>query len=488
MHVCIVGTGASGWLACHFLKSLSFIDKITIVGSPAIPTIGVGESTTYNFIKLLHSIFDNEEEYWKFIYDIDGAVKYGVSYQGWSKNKFLHAFVGDKQNNLYGHLLGQIPESESADDYMMPYSKEIYNNYFCADTTAQMYSFHFDANKLIAALEELAKKDKKITHIKETVVDSDIKERVNKIVLKDKTTIEADYFISCIGQTAFNQKIFKEEYQSYSDVLLTDKALFYPLKYKNKRQEFHPYTIAKTMKNGWRWITPTWNRIGTGYVFSSNHISIDEATKELQDDIGDPNIEPFVADFYPRKSKNPYKVNSCTLGMAAGFLEPLDAPGLNILMSFFDNLKNILQLYKNANFQNNNEYSCYVEITNIDYSQNLDWWASFILHQYKTSTRNDTQFWKDHKSVKFDHYENIIANLFDPLVMNNDLYYKDRNTFIFEPYMFYNTTAGKNIPWTVKSDLRLTKYTKEDHNFENHYDFFSRLHKHFGKNNDKDYS
>jgi tryptophan halogenase len=343
MKICIVGTGASGWIVCHYLEKLPFVSEITIIGSPSIPTIGVGESTTYSFRNFLNHLFNDPSEYWKFLKDADAAFKYGVKYQGWSEKDFLHAFVGGKDNNLYGYLLGKKSKDISADALSMPLFEEIYNNLICTDSNVQNYSFHFDANKLIAAFENLAKKKSKIKHLKNTVVES-IQEngQIKKIKLDDGEVIDADYFISCIGQTAFNQKVFFEEYDSLTDILLTDKAIFYPLEYKNKKQEMHPYTIAKPMKYGWRWITPTWSRIGTGYVFSSKHVSVDEAINEFINDIGDTSIKPFVTDFIPRKSKNPYKINSCTLGMASGFLEPLDAPGLNILISFLPCLEKLL--------------------------------------------------------------------------------------------------------------------------------------------------
>jgi|TARA_B100000035_G_C21033778_1_gene569794 tryptophan halogenase len=474
MHICIVGTGASGWLTCHFLQKLSFVNKITIIGSKHIPTIGVGESTTYNFINLLHSLFENEADYWKFILKIDGAIKYGVSYEGWSEKKFLHAFVGKRENNLYGYLLGKLKKEDDVNRYMMPYIDEIYSNNFCPDLSAQTYSFHFDANKLIEELENLSKDNKKINHVIGTVVNSNYKndEEIDKLFLDNNDVIEADYYISCIGQTSFNQNIFKEKYQSYSNVLLTNKAVVCPLEYKNKREEFHPYTIAKSMNHGWRWITPTSSRIGTGYVFSNNHISEDDVAKEFEKEIGISSDNFNIVDFYPRKSTCPYKKNSCTLGMASGFLEPLDAPGLNILISFYENLEKILHLYKcNKSY----EYSHYVEVSNIDYNQSMDWWASFILHQYKTSSKNTTSFWKDQKEVEYDHYNSIIENIFNPLIIDNNLHYRDRNTFIFEPYMFYNTTAGKGISWEVKSDLDPTKSSKYNFSFVNHYDFFEFL-------------
>ena len=72
------------------------------------------------------------------------------------------------------------------------------------------------------------------------------------------------------------------------------------------------------MKNGWRWITPTWSRIGTGYAFSSNHVSDDEAVKEFLEDIGDTSLEPNVVDFTPKVNKSTFGANYCNIGMANG--------------------------------------------------------------------------------------------------------------------------------------------------------------------------
>jgi hypothetical protein len=68
--------------------------------------------------------------------------------------------------------------------------------------------------------------------------------------LADNKEIFADYYVNSIGSTSFNQEIFKEEYEWYDNILLTNKAIFTPIEYKNKEKEIHPYTVAKTMKYG----------------------------------------------------------------------------------------------------------------------------------------------------------------------------------------------------------------------------------------------
>lgn len=474
MHIIIVGTGASGWITAHKLAQSDFIQKITIIGSEAIPTIGVGESTTRPFHNFLKDLIPDNFERRKFLVDIDAAAKYGVNYEGWSKKNFLNSFSG-KQYNVGGYLLGNKNLENSVNEFSVPIHKLLYENYFCEDPEIQPYTYHFDANKFISAMQKLSEKNSKINHIKDTVIDSVKKNNeIEKLILENQGTIAGDYYVSCIGQTAFNQKVFREEYHNYSDVLLTDKALFYPLKYSDKKRQFHPYTVAKTMKYGWRWITPTWSRIGTGYVFSSNHISIDKAKEELISDIGDESIEPFMVDFSPRKAKNSFKENSCTLGMAAGFLEPLDAPGLAIL---FWTLPKVLSAILYKKFKNEN-YQKFLLDTNKEVSENYDWWASFILHQYKTSIRNDTDFWIDHKKVYFDHYEKLIENLFNVNYNNGEFIFNSKYPEVKtrEHFIFYNTTAGKDINWNVIQNNRLEKiFINEQANLINHLDYFQSL-------------
>lgn len=478
MHVCIVGTGASGWMTAHAIAKLSNVSKVTIVGTDKIPSIGVGESTTRLFMKFLYDTFgftfsEPTEDFHRFLVNIDAAFKYGVSYRDWSPKEFLHVFgpweFGGNVPQNY-KLLGKKPFTENVNDYTNSIIPFIYNNKIDTSHKKNKEAFtnaiHFDANKFIRALQNI--KNNKITHISnDQAVDLLYEAEVAKtLVLESSRKVEADYFISCIGQTAFNQKVFREIYRSYGDILLTDTAIAGPLQYTNKNQQFHPYTVAKTMKNGWRWITPTWSRIGTGYVFSSKHTSVDEAINELRLDIGVDDFEIFKVDFSPRKVENTFKYNTCTIGMAGGFLEPLDAPGLTLSCRAINMLQEILK--NNMTIKEANERMNWW----------FDFWTSFILLQYKTSYRNDTQFWNDHKNIKFDMLEELYGQ-----IMNDNLKHMNisSTTAIEWGYnMFYNTISGKDIQWNVSSNIELSKVSSFDGNLINHYEYFSKLHELYG--------
>jgi len=482
MHICIVGTGASGWLTAHYISKNEKVNKVSIIGSDKISPIGVGESTTINFMGFIKNAFGFEfnsptREYYKFLVDIDAAIKTGVYYQKWSNKNFLHAFYPSISYVDNYFMLGNKPTKDFVDEYTVPSAAYSFDNkiqYFTqpindfSATSPLLHAIHFDAAKFISTMERLAVPNKKINHIIGTAVDllynNDI---ATTLVLDNGQSIEADYFVSCIGQTAFNQKIFREEYESLSDILLTNKAVVYPLEYTDKPKEFHPHTIAKTMKAGWRWITPTWSRIGTGYVFSDNHISVDEAVQEFKNDIGRQDIEPFIVDFYPRKAKNPFKKNTCTIGMAGGFLEPLDAPGLTMTCSSIYSLDAIINNKKTID-------ECNIS-SNISFTK----WISFILCQYKTSNRNDTSFWKDHRNIEYAPLDELLD-----IILNNKMPLEELKQYAknngHELNMFFNTIAGKDIQWPTGTNKSPQKVDVNSIKTIDHYKFIEGLHQIYG--------
>ena len=468
MHLCVVGSGASGWLVANQLKEQDYITKVTIIGSPKIPHIGVGESTTLSLPKA-HSKFNIELG--EFIRESHAAVKYGVYYQNWSKNDWIHFFKSEiafKKSNpplsarKYIQLLGNKPQDVFIHDL---YGKYIWreavgkNNVFSKNRGIKEvneeypHTFHFDAGQYINYLKKQAFKSPKIEFVEETVENVNFSEGgyIQGLNLTNNINIVADYYVNTTGQRLESKNIFNEQYDSLEDVLLTTKAVVYPLEYTDKRKQFHPYTVAKTMKNGWRWITPTWERIGTGYTFSENHVSVDEAVNEFITDIGDKTIHPKVVDFRPRANKQTFKINSCSIGMANGFLEPLDAPGLSLTNYVTNRLEKLLKVYytdiQNKNLYNNTLYNEGLDISNNGVKKSYDFWVTFILNQYKTCYRNDTQFWVDHKNVKWDQWDLAVSDLNAYCDLHNNDY---------DVIMLAQTIASRNIQYYTPIPKHIT--------------------------------
>ena len=464
MNICIIGTGASGWIACTMLKNLKFIKKITIIGSSKIPSIGVGESTTTNFVDSVLS----EVELKDFVRESDATVKYGVYYKNWSKRDFIHHFSQESEEDIEGALLLLNKDSNTHIHDLR--GNKLWNfiqkNQVSLDSDVNPCSWHFDAGKFINFLSKINLKHDKVTFVDDVIIDCKlVGDKIEYIIGESNQKYTADYFINCCGDNELNEKIFKEEYIPLSSYLLTNKAIVYPLKYTNKRCEFHPYTVAKTMKHGWRWITPTQSRIGTGYVFSDNHISVDEATNEFLEDIGDKTITPFEVDFRPRWNKKTFKTNSCTIGMSNGFLEPLDAPGLSMSIQTIRTLISLLKVKSK-----NTTHLPALEILNSNVFFYIKLWCSFILHQYKTSWRNDTQFWIDHKNVKCNFYDKLLELQMGKSSNFLRILHQINQTDIDQPSIVF-TTAAKDIQWESKTSQKPFPIDRPDTQTMHHLDY-----------------
>lgn len=476
MHICIIGTGVSGLMTACELLNLDFIEKISIIGSSRIPPIKVGESTTESFYRFVEKNFNISD----FVKSTDASIKYGVYYENWSKENFIHFFGSNKPfirkstiERVYCEMLAnKDPKIHIHDLIGIKLWKFIQKNEVSLNLEEHIYSWHFEASKLKIFLKNHLRQNNKIKFFDDTIVECkfSFEESIEYIIGESKNKYFADYFVNCSGDHEVNEKVFKNEYASTSSYLLTNKALVYPLKYTNKKNQFHPYTVSRTMKHGWRWITPTQSRIGTGYVFSDNHVSVDEATNDFLEDIGDKTIEPFLVDFSPKYNKKPFRVNNCTIGMSSGFLEPLDAPGLAHTNAGIGNL--IIFLKKSNEIKNQNTYVRQREkinlckVINHTLYRGYEWWCSFILHQYKTCWRNDTQFWVDHKNVKCYFYEEIIKSMECASI---DLFER------YEYEMLFKTTAGKNIQW--KSKLKSKPFPVEELDTEtiHHLDYIQKF-------------
>ena len=474
MRLCIIGSGAAGLMAANYFNFWNPLTEIIVVGSPEILPIGVGESNTLSLVNFHNQMGISNED---FITQSDASVKTGVYYKNWSEHDFIHNFKGEEPWKTlqisavsYFQSFGNKGGDTTFHDYyghdLMEIIKQ--NHIFLDGGKTYPISYHFDAAKYINFLKTNLHTNakRKISYIEKTVVACTFaeNEKIDKIILDDNLVVKADYYIFAVGSSSFTEKILGIKYESLSDVLLTNKAFVYPLEFTNKRQQFHPYTVAKTMKCGWRWITPTWSRIGTGYVFSDRHITPEKALEEFLNDIGDNTITPRLIDFSPRYSKKTFYDNFCLLGMANGFLEPLDAPGLTLTIQA---LRELSVIFNEKYYLNDLESShFYVEKSNEEMIFQYKFWASFILTQYKTSQRNDTDFWVDHKNVEYDYYNYLMDGMKMPT--QNETLLRNRD-------MLYHTISAKNVTWDVpytRKPFKIPALSCDSMHHEDYINFF----------------
>ena len=386
--IIIVGGGSAGWMAAATLIKCFPNKNITLIESPNIPTVGVGESTIGQIRSWIKLLDINEKD---FIPHTDGSFKLSIKFTDfYKKGQSFHYPFGeaDVEGNYAGlndwwlkkALLPETPNSDYADS-VYPQMALVNENKFKDDVP---YAYHFDATKFGLWLRDHYCIPKGIKHIKEDVKtieqdDSGIKS-LNK---KHK----ADLFIDCTGfKSLLLGETLKEEFISYNDLLPNNSAWATRLPYTNKKKQLVGYTNCTAIENGWVWNIPLWSRIGTGYVYSDKFVDDDTALKQLQNHLGTKELEFKKIKMRVGIHKRLWVKNVAAIGLSAGFIEPLESNGLFTVHEFLLELVRNLQRDKVSQWDKDNfTYTCRQIYTNF---------AEFVASHYALSHRDDTEYWK----------------------------------------------------------------------------------------------
>ena len=330
--ICIVGGGSSGWMMAVALnKQLPHI-KVTLVESPNVPVIGVGESTipfTTAFIK--DTLGFKEKEWMPFC---DATYKAAIKFNNFTSEKSIcyHPFWTREEQDLnpYDWAIKQELtnlDKPDTDDYygtnFIGYHMGENNKFDCLPDEGFSYAHHIDAIKF----GQYCKTKFKGTHILANVDHVKVDGSTIVSVTTDKGLIEADMFIDCTGlKCLLIDGALKEPFESINDTLLNDNAITCRMPYVNKSKELEPFTDCTALSSGWVWNAPLWSRMGTGYVFSSRFQSQEDAQKEFKnylvkrfDKKRVDNAEFNVVQFKTGKYKRGWVGNCLALTLASVF-------------------------------------------------------------------------------------------------------------------------------------------------------------------------
>ena len=398
--ICIVGGGTAGWIAAalmaeHFKGKMA---QVELVESDDIGTIGVGESTVPPFLQLLARLGVNEQE---FVQETQASFKLGIQFKDWLRKgeDYFHPFgaigspveFGDfyqlwlkaVANGYPGGLMDFAPSAQMARDgrFMLPFKAPR------TPIAGAVYALHVDAKRVAAFL-------RKFSEARGVVRTEGIVEQVavrpdgfvEKLTLKSGKTVEADFFIDCSGFRALLiGKTLDVGYEDWSDWLLCDRAI--AVQTENVGPPA-PYTQAIAQDFGWRWRIPLQHRTGNGYVFSSRHLSDDEATATLMGQVeGEPVVKPMVVPFKTGVRKEIWSKNVLSLGLASGFIEPLESTAIHLIyrgMDFFFRFMPETDCDPSLIAEYNRRMAH-------DYEEIRD----FIILHYAMTQRDDTAFWRE---------------------------------------------------------------------------------------------
>lgn len=344
-HIVVVGGGSAGWLSACFIAATQGQHNVsvTLVESPNIPTLGVGEGTWPSMRNTLNTIGVPEA---KFLSECNASFKQGSKFVGWRNghDNYYHPFMvpsAYNESNVAAHWQKQfsdIPYGEAfcaqpkvCDQHLAP------KQYATPDYAyVTNYGYHFDAAKLTELLTEHGVNKLGIHHITDDVVG--IKARENDHIQSLETIqsgfIEGDLFIDCSGMKGLLiHGHYDVPWLKMDHVLLNDSAVAAQIPYKNEDQPIQSTTIATAQRAGWTWDIGLYHRRGVGLSYASDFLSKADAESilrqyiETTDTVADDHSLRHLS-FTPGYRSKFWHKNCLAVGMSAGFIEPLEASAL----------------------------------------------------------------------------------------------------------------------------------------------------------------
>lgn len=353
--ITIVGGGSAGWLTAAFLNRFCKSRdpkhdlNITLIESPGIPIVGVGEASLPGMVVLLNQLGVSEAELFK---ATDATFKVAAHFINWNHDdkgqsiEFLNVLnapnpIDGRQVADYFVTLDPTRNAWSAGmDYVRTFSPAVEivlrnlapRRPGAPEFSAELgYTYHFDATKLAGFLKELAT-SRGVKHVLDDVDAVNLDERgfVKSLKLRREGEHAVELVIDCTGfRGSILQQTLGEPYEPYSEYLLNDRAAVMQIPHKDPNV-IAPTTRATGFSAGWNFNIPLTTRVGTGYVYSSKFISDDQAIDELLAFYGDQakGAEPRVIPMRTGRVRNAWVKNCIALGLASGFIEPLEATAI----------------------------------------------------------------------------------------------------------------------------------------------------------------
>ena len=393
----IVGGGTAGWMAAAALSRTMNHLSIRLVESEEIGTVGVGEATIPS-IRLFNALVGIDED--EFVCETRGTFKLGIEFQDWGRigDSYMHAFgqVGRSLGMLQFPQYWLRGQAEGVagrlGDYSLNETAARANRFARlsqipnAGLDSIAYAFHFDAALYAAYLRRIAESagveriEGKIASVRRNGESG----HVEAVVLEDGTAIDGELFIDCSGFRALLiEEALETGFEDWTHWLPCDRAIAVP---SENAGPARPYTQAIAHKAGWQWRIPLQHRTGNGHVFCSDYISEDEATAVLLDHVeGRPLAEPRTLRFRTGMRSRAWNANVVALGLASGFLEPLESTSIHLIQN---GIAKLLAHFPGRDFDAAN-IDAYNARVRFDYERIRD----FIILHYHANERTDAPFW-----------------------------------------------------------------------------------------------
>lgn len=414
-NILVVGGGSSGWMTaaaiCKFFKPEEEV-KVSLVESKNIKTIGVGESTIASINTFLDVLGLGNDEDW--MAECDATYKNSIRFTDFRDNDtvFEYPFGGtwNFENGVmswaeikakYKLHPDSFSEFFNENTFLAKYNRCTKNEkgYLDGFNFKQHTAYHFDAELFGQFLKKRICDPAGMPHYIDDIigVEKDSRGHLQCVIGESGKKYEADLFVDCTGfQSLLLEKEMGSRFISYKPWLENDKALATCIPYVDKEEELHNVTNCTGIENGWVWDIPLWNRIGTGYVYSSDFVDDETAEKEFRKHLArDPRFAKRAEEAELRKINIRHGVheegwvkNVVGIGLAYGFVEPLESTGL---VSTHSNIIRFLEVLQRRKF-NINRFD--IDTYNYAAAHELNGFRDFVGLHYCLSSRCDTPYWQ----------------------------------------------------------------------------------------------
>lgn len=403
--ILIVGGGSSGWMAAAYLDAAlnrggARLAEIALIESPDVPRIGVGEATIPNINHLLAVTGIDERD---FMRAVDGSFKQSIRYVNWlgGKNDYYHHPFSRYELKPIDYSGREWLKSDRSIPFMETVSaqplicelglspKTLGNQPFGMPLT---YAFHMNALKFADYLTRRST-ERGVTHYRDHVVAVDMAN--NGCIAAVRTAggerIAADLFIDCTGFAALLiEKQLGVGFVDCSQYLLNDRAITMHVDYEHYYPGYvKPYTTATALSAGWVWEIPLQNTRSLGYVHSSAFISVEEAEHELRAFEGRhaDSLSARTVQFKVGRREKVWVANCIAIGLAGGFIEPLESTGLY--------LSDLACVMLAEHFPYTDDYAAMAFRVNRILANRFYEILDFINMHYCLTQRDDTAYWRE---------------------------------------------------------------------------------------------
>lgn len=402
--VVIAGGGTAGWITAALLnKVLGKVVNITLVESDHIGTVGVGEASIPPILHLNAALGIRENE---FIKATQATIKLGIEFENWrsQKHAYMHAF-GDIGKDFpfceFYHFWLRAKQQGTASDFW-----DFSLNYQAAkqhkfthlqhipntQLTGLNYAYHFDATLYGEYLKSLSI-SRGVNRIEGKIAQVEQCQNtgfITALALEDGQTVTGDLFIDCTGLSALLiEQTLNTGFEDWSHWLPCDSAIAVQTK---SAAEPVPYTRSIAHDAGWQWQIPLQHRVGNGLVFSSRHITDEQAKQQLLENLpGEPITEPRVIRFKTGRRRKQWHKNVVSVGLSSGFLEPLESTSIHLIQTAAIRLIKL--------FPHNGIDDSLVETFNQQSQTEIERIRDFIILHYKLTERTDSAFWRQCKQM-----------------------------------------------------------------------------------------